>query len=117
PVLGRATIAAGASLAATGMLAPAAEHEPGSDPLLPLALDSLRLWPEFRDALEAESGRAIDYRADGTLVLAVGRDEVERLRFRYDLQRRSGLEATWLPGSEVRRLEPGLRPSDRKSVV
>lgn len=110
-VLERETIGAGASLAATGMLAPAAEHEPGSDPRLPLALDSLRLWPGFRDALEAESGRTIDYRADGTLVLAVGRDEVERLRFRYDLQRRSGLDATWLPGSEVRRLEPGLRPS------
>lgn len=110
-VLERDTIGAGASLAATGMLAPAAEHEPGSDPLLPLALDSLRRWPEFRDALEAESGRAIDYRADGTLVLALGRDEVERLRFRYDLQRRSGLDAAWLPGGEVRRLEPGLRPS------
>ncbi|MGU3667048.1 glycine oxidase ThiO [Methylobacterium sp. A49B] len=110
-VLERETIGAGASLAATGMLAPAAEHEPGSDPLLPLALESLRLWPDFRDALEAESGGAIDYRPDGTLVLAIGRDEVERLRFRYDLQRRSGLEATWLPGSEVRRLEPGLRPS------
>jgi glycine oxidase len=110
-VLERDTIGAGASLAATGMLAPAAEHEPGSDPLLPLALASLRLWPEFRDALEVESGRAIDYRPDGTLVLAVGRDEVERLRFRFDLQRRSGLDANWLPGSEVRRLEPGLRPS------
>ncbi|SDA19442.1 glycine oxidase [Methylobacterium sp. UNC378MF] len=110
-VLERDTIGAGASLAATGMLAPAAEYEPGSDPLLPLALESLRLWPEYRHALEAESGRSIDYRPDGTLVLAVGRDEVERLRFRYDLQRRSGLEATWLPGSEVRRLEPGLRPS------
>ena len=51
------------------------------------------------------------HRPDGTLVLAVARDEVERLRFRYDLQRRSGLDAAWLPGSEVRRLEPGLRPS------
>jgi glycine oxidase len=110
-VLERETIGAGASLAATGMLAPAAEHEPGSDPLLPLALDSLRRWPGFRDALEAEAGFPIDYRPDGTLVLAVGRDEVERLRFRFDLQRRSGLDAAWLPGSEVRRLEPGLRPS------
>ncbi|WP_370693805.1 glycine oxidase ThiO [Methylobacterium sp. NEAU K] len=110
-VIERATIGAGASLAATGMLAPAAEHEPGSDPLLPLALESLRQWPGFRDALEAESGLSIDYRPDGTLVLAIGRDEVERLRFRYDLQRRSGLDAAWLPGSEVRRLEPGLRPS------
>jgi glycine oxidase len=110
-VLERETIGAGASLAATGMLAPAAEHEPGSDPLLPLALDSLRRWPAFRDDLEADADRTIDYRPDGTLVLAIGRDEVERLRFRYDLQRRSGLDATWLPGSEVRRLEPGLRPS------
>ncbi|TXN47253.1 glycine oxidase ThiO [Methylobacterium sp. WL7] len=110
-VVERNTIGAGASLAATGMLAPAAEHEPGSDPLLPLALESLRLWPGFRDALEVETGLPIDYRADGTVVVAIGRDEVERLRFRYDLQRRSGLDAAWLPGTEVRRLEPALRPS------
>ncbi|GJE39559.1 glycine oxidase ThiO [Methylobacterium persicinum] len=110
-VVERDTVGSGASLAATGMLAPAAEHEPGSDPLLPLALDSLARWPRFRDDLEAASGLSIDYRPDGTLVLAVGRDEVERLRFRYDLQRRSGLDAEWLNGSDVRRLEPGLRPS------
>ncbi|MHC2107845.1 glycine oxidase ThiO [Methylobacterium sp.] len=110
-VIERDTIGAGASLAATGMLAPAAEHEPGSDPLLPLAFESLRLWPGFRDALEAETGLSIDYRADGTVVVAIGRDEVERLRFRYDLQRRSGLDAAWLPGTEVRRLEPALRPA------
>lgn len=110
-VVERGTVGSGASLAATGMLAPAAEHEPGSDPLLPLALESLRRWPGFRDALEAASGLSIDYRPDGTLVLAIGRDEVERLRFRYDLQTRSGLDATWLPGTEVRRREPALRPS------
>lgn len=110
-VVERETIGAGASLAATGMLAPAAEHEPGSHPLLPLALESLRLWPGFRDALEAETGLPIDYRPDGTVVVAIGRDEVERLRFRYDLQRRSGFDAEWLAGTEVRRLEPGLRPS------
>ena len=110
-VVERETIGSGASLAATGMLAPAAEHEPGSDPLLPLALDSLKRWPGFRDALEAASGLDIDYREDGTLVLAIGRDEVERLRFRYDLQRRSGVAAEWVAGTEVRRREPALRPS------
>ncbi|WP_431311007.1 glycine oxidase ThiO [Methylobacterium nigriterrae] len=110
-VVERETVGAGASLAATGMLAPAAEHEPGSDLLLPLALDSLRRWPAFRDALQAASGTDIDYRQEGTLVLAIGRDEVERLRFRYDLQRRSGVAAQWLAGSEVRRREPALRPS------
>ena len=110
-VVERGRFGCGASLAATGMLAPAAEHEPGSDPLLPLALDSLRRWPGFRDELEAASDLSIDYRPDGTLVLALGRDEVERLRARYELQRRSGLDAAWLPGPEVRRREPALRPS------
>ncbi|TXM76668.1 glycine oxidase ThiO [Methylobacterium sp. WL12] len=110
-VVERETIGSGASLAATGMLAPAAEHEPGSDPLLPLALDSLRRWPRFRDELQAAAGHDIDYREDGTLVLAIGRDEVERLRFRYDLQRRSGVAAEWVAGTEVRRREPALRPS------
>nr|WP_310350176.1 glycine oxidase ThiO [Methylobacterium sp. BE186] len=110
-VLERETLGAGASLAATGMLAPAAEHEPGSDALLPLALESLRRWPHFRDALQAASGLEIDYRQDGTLVVAIGRDEVERLRFRYDLQRRSGVAAEWLSGAEVRRREPMLRPT------
>ncbi|MET0256964.1 MAG: FAD-dependent oxidoreductase, partial [Methylobacterium sp.] len=58
----RDTVGAGASLAATGMLAPAAEHEPGSDMLLPLALDSLERWPAFRDGLQQDSGVGIDYR-------------------------------------------------------
>jgi glycine oxidase len=102
---------AGASLAATGMLAAAAEHEPGCPGLLALALESQRLWPQFRAALEAQSGQAIDYRECGTLVVALARDEVERLRFRHDLHRRCGLDTRWLNGGEVRDLEPGLRPS------
>ncbi len=116
-VLERAEVGAGASLAATGMLAPAAEHEPGSDPLLPLALDSLARWPAFRDALEAASGLDIDYRMQGTLVLAIGRDEVERLRFRHGLQTRSGIRARWLTGPEVREREPILRPSVTAGIL
>nr|WP_210301954.1 glycine oxidase ThiO [Methylobacterium brachythecii] len=110
-VIERGTVGAGASLAATGMLAPAAEHEPGSDLLLPLALDSLRRWPEFRDELQADAGIAIDYREGGTLVLAIGRDEVERLRFRFDLQKRAGVAAEWVSGPEARLREPLLRPN------
>lgn len=116
-VLERADVGAGASLAATGMLAPAAEHEPGSDPLLPLALASLARWPSFRDALEAASGIGIDYRTHGTLVLAIGRDEVERLRFRHCLQTRSGIAARWLSGPEVREREPILRPSVTAGIL
>ncbi|MBA9070891.1 glycine oxidase [Methylobacterium sp. RAS18] len=116
-VVERGSVGSGASLAATGMLAPAAEHEPGSDLLLPLALESLRRWPAFRDALQAASGREIDYREDGTLVIAIGRDEVERLRFRHDLQRRSGVAAEWLSGPEVRAREPLLRPNVTAGIL
>ncbi len=104
-------IGRGASGAATGMLAAGAEHEPGGEALMPFARESQRLWPAFRDELEAESGLAIDYRGEGTLVVAIGRDEVERLRFRRDLLAREGVDAAWLSGPEVRAREPGLRPS------
>lgn len=110
-VFERAAAGAGASLAATGMLAAAAEHEPGGQEFLALALESQRQWPQFRLALEAQAGLAIDYRDCGTLVVALARDEVERLRFRYELHRRCGLATRWLNGGEVRALEPQLRPS------
>lgn len=116
-VIERERLGSGASLAATGMLAPAAEHEPGSDLLLSLALDSLARWPGFRDALQAASGLEIDYRAGGTLVLAIGRDEVERLRFRHDLQRRAGVAADWLSGPQVRAREPLLRPNVSAGIL
>jgi glycine oxidase len=110
-VFDRAGAGAGASLAATGMLAAAAEHEPGAHDLLALALESQRQWPAFRSALEAQAGHAIDYREGGTLVVALSRDEVERLRFRFDLHRRCGLATRWLNGAQVRSIEPALRPS------
>jgi len=110
-VFERATAGAGASLAATGMLAAAAEHEPGCHDLLALALESQRQWPQFRAALETQSGHDIDFREGGTLVVALGRDEVERLRFRHDLHKRCELPTRWLSGPEVRDMEPALRPS------
>jgi glycine oxidase len=110
-VLERATAGAGASLAATGMLAAAAEHEPGCHDLLSLALESQRQWPEFRAQLEAQSGHDIDFRECGTLVVALNRDEVERLRFRHVLHKRCGLPTRYLSGSEARQFEPALRPS------
>jgi glycine oxidase len=110
-VFERDEVGSGASLAATGMLAAATELEPGGADLLALALESQRSWARFRDELEAEAGLDIDYRAEGTLTVAIGRDEVDRLRFRHELQARHGLAARWLDGAAARALEPALRPS------
>jgi len=102
---------AGASLAATGMLAAATELEPGGADLLALALESRSLWPRYRAELESEAGIDIDYRREGILTVALGRDEVDRLKFRHDLQARAGLVTHWLDGPRVRAMEPALRPS------
>jgi len=110
-VFDRGEAGSGTSYAATGMLAAAAEHEPGCDEFLALALESQRQWPEFRAALEADAGPSVDYRNEGTLVVALGRDEVERLRFRHEQQRRASLDTKWLNGLDVRSIEPGLRAS------
>lgn len=113
----RDRIGSGATRAATGMLAATAEVEPGEDDLLPLTLASQNLWRSFATELEAESGVSVDYRADGTMVIAQSREEVDRLRFRHDLQQRLGLKTVWLPGSAAREREPGLRPNVSGAIL
>ena len=110
-VFERDSVGSGATQAATGMLAASAEVEPGEDDLLPLTLASQQLWHGFAKELEQASGQAVDYRREGTMVVALSRDEVDRLRFRHDLQTRLGLDTVWLSGSAAREREPGLRPN------
>lgn len=110
-VFERDLVGSGATRAATGMLAARAEVEPGEDDLLPLTLASQHLWRNFASQLEAASGQGIDYRDHGTMIVALSRDEVDRLRFRHDLQLRHDLESVWLSGSAAREREPGLRPN------
>jgi len=91
------------------MLAAAVETEPGEEKLLALTLESQRLWPDFARELEAASGISIDYRDEGTMVVALTRDDAEQLRFTYEFQKSLGLELSWLSGADARRHEPHLR--------
>jgi glycine oxidase len=100
----------GASWAAAGMLAAAVETEPGEEALLTLTLESQRLWPEFVQELEAVSGISVEYRDEGTIVVALTRDDLDQLRYTYAFQRGLGLDLEWLSTAEVRRREPHLRP-------
>jgi glycine oxidase len=116
-VYDRAKAGRGASWAAAGMLAAAVEAEPGEEALLPLTLESQRLWPEFARELEAASGTSVGYRADGTIVVALTRDDLGQLRFAYEFQKGLGLQLEWLSAAEVRRLEPHLRPGIAGAVL
>jgi len=97
-----------ATWASAGMLAPHVEAEPGEERLLPLLLESHARWPAFAQELKEASGIDVGYRTEGTLVVALDRDQVERLRFQYEFQRKLGLELTWLSGDAVRQREPHL---------
>jgi len=100
-----------ASWAAAGMLAAQAEAEPGEETLLALDLESQRQWPGFAAELTKASGVSVDYRDEGTLIVALDRDDAEALRFNYDYQRGQDLAVEWLSGAEARKREPFLSPN------
>jgi glycine oxidase len=101
----------GASWAAAGMLAAGVETEPGEQTLRELNRVSQAMWPQFAAELEAASGMGVDLREEGTLVVALTRDDMGQLRFNYDFQRQLGIGLEWLSGAEVRRREPYLHPN------
>lgn len=100
----------GTSWQAAGMLAPDAELGFEELELYRLNRESMRRWPEFARTLEAESGRSVDYRTEGTLVVADDRDSAEALRRLYAFQREQGLAVEWLTGAEALEREPFLAP-------
>ncbi|MGE0748407.1 MAG: glycine oxidase ThiO [Rhodospirillales bacterium] len=107
-VIERGRAGQGATWAAAGMLAPQVEAEPGEETLLPLLLESRAMWADFAAELEAASGLPVGYRREGTLVVAIDRDEHARIRDRMDYLSRLGLALEWLSGYEARRHEPHL---------
>jgi glycine oxidase len=99
-----------ASAVAAGMLAPVTEASFGEEALLRLNLAGRAEWPGFAAELAERSGVDLEYSEAGAVVVAADRDDLGGLRRLNDLQRSLGLDARWLTGREVRRLEPGLSP-------
>jgi glycine oxidase len=116
-VYDRAEAGHGASWAAAGMLAAAVETEPGEEQLLTLTLESQRMWPAFARELEAATKISLGYRDEGTIVVALTRDDADQLRFTYEFQKSLGLELEWLSGADARRREPHLRPGIPGAVL
>src|SRR5438105_7863470 len=98
------------------MLAAAVETEPGEEQLLSLTLESQRLWPDFARELETASGSSPEYRDEGTLVVALNRDDAAQLRHSYDFQKGLGLDLEWLTAAEAREREPHLKPGIAAAV-
>ncbi|MCS6783589.1 MAG: glycine oxidase ThiO [Candidatus Caldarchaeum sp.] len=96
----------GASWASAGMLAPNLEAEPGEENLVKLLLESLKMWPAFAQSLEKQSGIDVGYRTEGTLSVALNRDDVQRLRFQHRFMKELGLDVEFIDGETVLEQEP-----------
>lgn len=100
----------GASHAAAGMLAPAAEVVWGQSPLFPLMRTSAALYPDFAAELASASGHDLGYSLAETLVCAGDRADLSALRELRDLQSSAGFDTALLTGSQARDLEAALSP-------
>src|SRR5579859_5721835 len=83
-MLDAGTMGGEASWAGAGMLALGGEVE-ARDVWSDLALESLGMYPEYVERLEAESGVSIDYRRCGAVEVAFERDEYQALARRAEL--------------------------------
>lgn len=95
------------SVAAAGMLAPLAEAR-REGPFVPLAVESLRLWPLFVDQLREETETALRIAGPGMLRVAQTPAEEAALYAALDWQRGFGLPLHRLSAAELHALEPAL---------
>jgi glycine oxidase len=115
-LLERGVLAAQASRAAAGMLAPAAEADLGERALLELGLRAAQRWPAFAAELEDAAGAGVGYVRCGTLMVARDADEAAALERDLGFRAQLGVPLTRLRPSEARRLEPALAPTLRLAL-
>jgi glycine oxidase len=109
-VIERAAIGSGASSVAAGMLSPALEIEDCPPPLLEFAIESLARYPAFlaemADVVAADCG----FRSEGSLWLALDRDDQRLLDHLHAVQRQGGVSTVLLSPADARRREPNISP-------
>jgi glycine oxidase len=99
-----------ASWAAAGMLSPGPDS-PQALPLVPLARESFRLYPDFVRAIENQSGMPVSFAANGAFEIFIGPDgasQRDRLIAQY---RDLGLSAELISTEAATSREPALNPN------
>jgi glycine oxidase len=109
-IIEREEIAAEASSAAAGLLAPAGVLT-GPEAGAKLFLASWSITPEVIAEIEAVSGVQVEYQRTGALHVMANGDEQSELSRYAEIWKEQGLEARWVTGDEVHQYEPLLNPS------
>jgi glycine oxidase len=105
----------GASRVAAGMLAPVSEAYFGESDLTALLVVAAGQWPAF--AAELAPYGDVDYRTDGTLVVALTADDLAEASRLWTYQESLGLPVRRLAVDELRELEPALNPRLRGGAL
>ncbi|HTZ74789.1 MAG TPA: glycine oxidase ThiO [Candidatus Aquilonibacter sp.] len=104
-----------ASWAAAGMLSPP-PHLPGDEALVPLARESLKLYPEYIRQIESASRKKTNFTSNGAIELFFGAAAPEE-RDRYiEACCGLGVKAEAISATEARRLEPALASTVRAGI-
>lgn len=98
-----------ASYAAAGMLAVQSETDK-PDEFFDFCSESNRLFSQFAEELFQETGVDIELDREGTLYLAFDETEVEKIKKRFDWQKKAGLAVEKLSAIETHKLEPFVSP-------
>jgi len=96
-----------ASWAAAGMLSPA-PHSPQDIPLVPLAKESLRLYPKFVREIEEHSGTSVGYAGKGAFHIFFGSSGEAERDGMVSEHKRLGLDCEPVPVGDARRSENAL---------
>ncbi len=100
----------GASWAAAGMLSPGPDS-PEALPLIPLAKESLRLYPQFVASVEEASGLHTHFASDGTLQIFLGaHGELERSKMIAEF-RALDIAIEPVPLDTARTMETAISPA------
>lgn len=101
----------GASIKAAGMISPYRELQFGEEKLLETFIESANLYPEFIKNIEIDAEEKIDFRQDGSLLVAIDDDDVLELQRFYDYQQSLNLPIEWWNREQVLKKIPHLNPN------
>jgi glycine oxidase len=111
----RGRVGSEASRAAAGMLSPQAEAAaPG--PFFDLAFRSRAMYRDFAAQLTELSGIDIQYKAEGTLAVALAGDETGQMDGWAAWQTEAGLPLEHLPAASLHHLEPAINASATRAI-
>jgi len=100
----------GTSRVSAGMIAPIAEAGFEDPHFIKFARLSRERYRAFVSEVSRDAETPVALGEEGSIIVAIHRDDVEAMRRVYDHRRHADLPVEWLSGTQAREMEPTLTP-------